>query len=518
MKLRACVCAGVVICLVLALTVTGQAQSSQSGARPPEVGEIQKALRIQDPASRVKELERIKAAYPSTQYMGRLNSAIQFAKIEMAGSVDEVLKLQEPMLNSVRGFDRISLLYSFSWQLLKHTNAAKFDKAKLLEAVLGYCEMGLKTARDPDFQKSLPSEQLPVLNKNWPNFYLVEANAYLVGGNAPKASAAMVDYLKNGGARSGDYAYTQAELDSALGRQKEALAEYLTALGANYGDSLDKAKALYQKMYGSLAGFEARVEALERELPFNPGKAGVPAKWAGKTVLTELFTGSECPPCLGVDLAFDGLLEAYDPKYLVVLEYHLPIPNPDPMMCPGSRKRRTDYGVSGTPTPYFDGVKNDSGGGNRAVAEEKFKEFSSAISSRLAEAPKVRLTVRGVLQGELVNVQFTADKPVTGADIHLVLVQKEIKYRGANGIMFHKMVVRDLATLTEEAVKAGTFAFSIPAVEAATAQFVADFEKQNSFAFPVKLYTIDKTKLAVAIFAQDRTTQAVLNAAVADVK
>jgi thiol-disulfide isomerase/thioredoxin len=43
-------------------------------------------------------------------------------------------------------------------------------------------------------------------------------------------------------------------------------------------------------------------------------------------VLAELFTGSECPPCVGADLAFDGLVEAVPAKYLAVLVYHLPIP------------------------------------------------------------------------------------------------------------------------------------------------------------------------------------------------
>ncbi len=518
MNLRMCVCAAVIFSLFLTLTIPALAQQSQTAGRPPEVAEIQKALRIQDPAARLKELERIKAAYPTSQYLGRLNSAIQFVKIEMAVSADEVVKLQEPVLNSVQGFDRISLLYSFSWQLLKHPNAARFDKGKLLQAVLDYCEQGIKTARDPEFQKSLAAEQLPVLNRNWPNFYLVEAIAYLGNADAAKAAPALADYLKNGGAKSGDYAYTQAELDAALGRQKEALAGYLVAVGANYGDSLDKAKALYQKMYGNLNGFDAKVEAQQRELPFKAAKVLPPAKWAGKAVLAELFTGSECPPCLGVDLAFDGLLEAYDPRVLVILEYHLPIPNPDPMMCPSTRKRRADYGVSATPTPYFDGTKNESGGGNRAMAEEKFKEFSAAVAAHVADVPQVKLTVRASLQGDLVNVQFTSDKSVTGADFNLVLVQKEVKYRGSNGILFHKMVVRDFATLTEEALKAGKFAMSVPAVEAATAQFLTDFEKQNSFTFPVKMYAIDKTKLAVAFFVQDRTSKAVLNAAVADVK
>ena len=40
--------------------------------------------------------------------------------------------------------------------------------------------------------------------------------------------------------------------------------------------------------------------------------------WKGKTVLLESFTGSECPPCLGIALALDGLLESYGDTYLAI--------------------------------------------------------------------------------------------------------------------------------------------------------------------------------------------------------
>ena len=50
-----------------------------------------------------------------------------------------------------------------------------------------------------------------------------------------------------------------------------------------------------------------------------------------RVVVVELFTGAECPPCVSADVAFDALLETYKPNEVVLLEYHLHIPGPDPL-------------------------------------------------------------------------------------------------------------------------------------------------------------------------------------------
>jgi thiol-disulfide isomerase/thioredoxin len=436
----------------------------------------------------------------------------------MAPSVEEAVKLQKPLIEAAQGVDRIYLYYNFCWELMKHPNVARFDKQKVVQAVLDYSTQGLKLARDPEFQKQVPEAQVRFLNMNWPNFYLTEAAAYLEAGDTPKVATALAEFRKASNVRGDIYAYIQAGLDDAMGRGKEALEGYLTAAADNYGDALTKAKAVYQKLFGTLDGFEAKLEAKQRQLPFVPQPFKAPAKWTGRTVLAELFTGSECPPCLATDLAFDGLIEAFGAKYLAVLEYHVPIPRPDPLMSPASRKRLHEYGLNSTPTPLFDGVKNESGGGNKSMAGEKFTEYSGIVAADLAEPPGVRLTVKASLQGDLVAVSFSADKTVADAHYDLVLVQKEETYRGANGVIFHKMVVKDLAVMTDEALKAGKFVFSLAAVESATAQMLADFEKQNSYTFPVKKYAIDRTRLEVVFFVQDKASNKVLNAAVAEVK
>jgi len=513
-------CAILILALVVVVppALPAAPPPQQAGKPPAEVVEMRKAMRIQDPATRLKELERIKAAYPQSEYQPTLNSAIQTTRIQMATSVDELVKLQQPLLQAAKGVDRIYLYYNFCWEILKHRNAARFERRKMAQAVLDYSREGMQLARDPDFQKSLPEGQARFLNMNWPNFYLTEAAAYLELKDAPKAATALELFRKASPSRGDVYAYIQAGLDEALGRRKEALDGYLSAAADGYGDSLAKAKELYQKMHGSLDGFEAGLEAKQRQLPFVPQPYEPPAKWPGRTVLAELFTGSECPPCLATDLAFDGLLAAYGPEYLAVLEYHVPIPRPDPLMTPASLARLEAYGVSSTPTPLFDGVKEESGGGNKAMAGEKFKAYSEIVAADLLQPPGARLSVEAsLLGGDRVEIAFSAGREAAGADYDLVLVQTEDTYRGSNGVIFHKMVVKDLVTLTAADLKAGKYAIDLARLEASIAAGLAELEKQRSFAFQVKKYAIDRSRLRVVLFAQDRASKKVLNAAVADV-
>jgi hypothetical protein len=255
-------------------------------------------------------------------------------------------------------------------------------------------------------------------------------------------------------------------------------------------------------------------------LPFHPEAFNPPADWKGKVVLAELFTGSECPPCVGADLGFDGLIESIPAKYLAVLEYHLPIPRPDPMMNPATKRRQDFYGVNSTPTVVIDGDKKMVGGGSRGMAEGKFKEYKTEISARLAETPGAALKLKAVRSGDIVKVECDIDKTVPGADALVVLVQGEEKYKGSNGLQFHKWVVRDIAAVDFSASK--FVSFDLAASERAADAYLTDFEKTSirfkDFKFPERHAKIDRAKLRVVLFLQDKETKKVLNAVVAEAK
>ncbi|HUU52483.1 MAG TPA: hypothetical protein VMW92_05610 [Candidatus Heimdallarchaeota archaeon] len=492
--------------------------SQERQAASPEYRLLMKARRIEDPNARLTELERIKSEYPESKYSGNIENAIINAKIELSTSLEEIIELQSMQFQKIRGINRLLLFYNAGLGILQHEKISEFDKKKVTQVILFYAEEAEKLAENPEFLQRLTERQKPLINRGQSMRYLMISQAYLNEGSPQKAKETLALYVKSGGEKDKVFWYAQGVTFELSGENQEAFDSFFSAATENFGDSVDRAKKLYQKLHGSLEGFEDRLEAKQRELPFHPTEFKPTQDWSGKTVLAELFTGSECPPCVASDLGFDGLIEAYSPEQLVILEYHLPIPRPDPIMNGATRARAIYYSVNSTPTTYIDGEKKLSGGGSRTKAEAKFDEYSTEINSCMYEIPKVKLQVSAKRDGDDVLVSLSFDREISSADYNLVLVQEEVKYAGGNGILFHKKVVRDLKIVSPEEVKNKGFAFNILDTERAGAQRLADYEKEIDFSFEEKHFKIDRIRLQVVFFVQDRSSHKVYNAAVCDVE
>src|SRR6266851_4866813 len=124
---------------------------------------------------------------------------------------------------------------------------------------------------------------------------------------------------------------------------------------------------------------EARIKKIATDIK--------PAAFAGRkdksdrVVLVELFTGAECPPCVAADKAFDALAETYKPSEVVLLEYHLHIPRPDPLTSPDGLERAKYYGgaIGGTPTFIFNGQPGPGVGGDAYDAMDGYEDCLSAL-------------------------------------------------------------------------------------------------------------------------------------------
>lgn len=501
-----------VLCMVLILPVISQAQQKQP---PPEFNEYMKALQIKDLNARIKELERLISAYPNSQGKAAFENAIIDAKIGLCTDIDSILKLQCPRIESTKGFGLIFQYYYSSLDIIEHRNLTKFDKKKVTQAVTQYAQIGLKLAADPKFVNSVPEQQRSYIKRYGPLLYIAVAKAYLNESSPKKALKALGNFQKKGGMKDKDFYYVFASTQEQMDKNEEAFANFFNAAVENYKDSVNKAKTLYMKLNGSLEGFNEKLEAKQRELPYHPERFQASQDWKGKAVLAELFTGSECPPCAGSDLGFDGLIDAVDPKYVAVLEYHLPIPRPDPIMNHATKKRQDYYGVRSAPTTFFDGEMKHAGGGSRSMSEMKYKQYLDEIKSRIPSAPVVKIGVNAVLEGDIIKVKYTANKLLDGADYNIALVQKEEVYHGGNGIVYHKMVVREI--VTAKAAKTGHIDINPAETEKAAEQYLVDFEKAHNFQFKEKHFKIDRTKLQVVFFIQDKNTKEVYNATVSDV-
>ncbi|MBE3126499.1 MAG: hypothetical protein IMZ57_12715 [Acidobacteria bacterium] len=510
-----------ILIIVLGALASSQALAQGRQAPPPEYKELVAAYEIKDAAARIREFERIKAAYPNSQFAVAIEGSIVEAKIELAETLESVLSLQSDFMAKARGPARLQNPIMAADQILGHPKLGAFDKAAVLTVILKYREEALKAAEDPAVYEGIPQDQRGFFKSQVTNaFELLGAKAYLNAGDAAKATGALDSYKKAGGPTGGNYQYVLAAVLERTGKVEGAYDAYLTAAVENYEDAADRAKALYVKIHGQADGFEAALEAKFKALPFRPEPFKAPADWKGKAVLAELFTGSECPPCVGADLAFDGLVEAVPAKYLAVLVYHLPIPRPDPMMNPATKNRQDVYGVNSTPTVVIDGTNKTLGGGNRGAAEGKFAQYRAAIEPLLSAPPAVSPKVRASLAGDTVKVSYDFDKTVPGAEYHLVLVQDEQEHKGSNGIVYHKMVVRDLLTVDPAATKAATF--DLAASEKDADAYLTEFEKTYTrvpdFKWEVRRNAIPRQGLKVVFFVQERESRKVLNAVVADVK
>jgi len=505
-----------VLIFALGLHIAGKSYAQNRQEAPPEYKEVMAALKIEDLNAQIKELERIKAAYPTSAFKAQIDNLIVSAKIGLCTAIDSVVELQKPLIEKTQGFRRLGSYYTASMQILTHKNLKQFDKKRVTEIIRGYTAAGIKTAADPEVLKSIPAEQRKYVKVYAADMYLVEARAYLNEDNAGKSLETLDKFKKEGGEPDSIFYYTAGSAYAKLGKIKEAYEAYFEAAADNFEDSIAKAKELYQKLFGKTEGFDAKLEAKWRELPYRPEPFKPTAEWKGKTVLAEIFTGSECPPCVGADLGFDGLIESYGPKYAAVLEYHLPIPRPDPMMNPATKKRQDYYGINSTPTAVFDGDKK-VGGGSRGMAQDKFKEYCGEINAKIYDTPQVALKASAARKGDVVKIDYSFDKIIPNVEYHLALVQKEEKCRGGNGIVFHKMVVREFLTI-DPAAKPAQATMNLAESEKLAAAHLADYEKEKNFQFGEKHFLIDRTNLGVVFFAQDKASKKVFNAVVADVK
>jgi hypothetical protein len=145
----------------------------------------------------------------------------------------------------------------------------------------------------------------------------------------------------------------------------------------------------------------------------------------------------------------------------------------------------------------------------------------------LAEA---RLSVNASASGNSVNVTAAVDGVISDSKdlkVHVLLLEKELKYSGENGIRFHPMVVRAMGGKDDDGFDlapgaAASFeqAWDLDKVSAGLKAHLDDYEAKghrgNSFKFSEKKYQIDRGNLGVVVFVQDAKTKHILQAAFVD--
>lgn len=260
---------------------------------------------------------------------------------------------------------------------------------------------------------------------------------------------------------------------------------------------------------------------------FTPGE-----EWEGRTVLAELFTGSECPPCVASDLAYDAILAYYPDDVVAVLEYHLHIPGPDPMTNEDAEARQAYYegAIRGTPTSVINGMDISVGGGPDVAAKSRFGLYQWSISEAMHGAPPLAIDLSGGLDGQTVSMEASVawtGQPLEGDwRLRVGLAEKEVRYTGANGVSEHKMVVRKLLggpdgwAVQEVGTTTASAEIDIAERERQLMDYLTAFEEQHpdrfrgAGGFSAKKHEIDEDELVLVAFVQNDTTLEVIEAAV----
>jgi hypothetical protein len=255
--------------------------------------------------------------------------------------------------------------------------------------------------------------------------------------------------------------------------------------------------------------------------PF-PGRRGK----SDSVVLVELFTGTQCPPCVAADLAFDALGKTFKPSEVVRLQYHVHVPGPDPLTTPASEARMEYYSnfVRGTPTVLYNGRPVAPGGGDLTDSWEKYDEYVENLVPLLERPARARLKATAQRKGSTVSIDVTASEVQEESDkvrLRVVLVEEQIDYTGSNKVASHHHVVR--------AFPGGVEGTKIEKGKALNKTLTVDLDKvrkdltdyldkaDGDKPFPKKDRRLDLKKLAIVAFVQNDATREVLQAVQAEV-
>jgi hypothetical protein len=205
----------------------------------------------------------------------------------------------------------------------------------------------------------------------------------------------------------------------------------------------DEAKTIADKV--ETIEVKLDTEYLKNAIPFKPvtftGRKGK----SDRVVLVELFTGAQCPPCVAADVAFDALLKTYKPEEVVLLQYHLHIPGPDPLTNNDTEARARFYTTQSTPKMFIDGQEGPPIGGYKQHAKDRYETINKSLETNLDMDSQANLKLTANRNGDDLTIQAdVSDLKKTGDDVHLrlVLVEDVVRYAGSNGQRLHHHVVR----------------------------------------------------------------------------
>jgi thiol-disulfide isomerase/thioredoxin len=521
---------------------------------PPDQKAYNDALRVTEPEKKIEALQKVRKDFPDSVYAGSVDYAVFGTLVEkMPDQKDRILKAAKSMYAEAVSKDKAASKDSVIVTTAARGSTANSIANQLLTAGIllkdaeSYAHKGLDSMRENVWiaerrealakrkQKIPPQEELA---KSFAEARAVRlATLGRVELKLGKTKEAQKLLEESYAVTTSNLAVTAAlgELAVKAGDDAKAM-DYLTAarLTGRAPDTANQAfETLYKKNHNNtLDGLEAMLDKEYAKRFPNPVHVAAyqpTANRSDRMVLAEVFTGSGCPPCAGADIAFDAAMERYARKDLAVVMYHVHIPRPDPMTTNETTARSKNYGVSGVPTFAIDGKKT-VGGGSREMAPGVFERFQKDLEADLESPSEAKVKVDASINGGTVKVSASVDGVKSESKdikVQILLVEKEIRHLGENGVRFHPMVVRAISGEKGEGYAlrpdgSGTFeaSFDTDAIGKEIRKQLDEYEAKGhrgeKFTFSAKKDQINRADLAVVVFVQDDKTKHVLQSAYVD--
>lgn len=285
---------------------------------------------------------------------------------------------------------------------------------------------------------------------------------------------------------------------------------------------------LWQKAKGSSDGLEAHLRHvydtdLANLIASASKRAAAPVAAPTRPVLLELFTGTECGPCVAADLATWGLQQAYPGNVVIVLQVHQHVPLPDPLANLDGEERYSYYEAHGTPWAMVDGMplQGERGlipagiGGVLQQVESNYLQLRSVIDQRLAMPAGAQVSAAAALRDGALTVSAAATGFATDVApvlrLRVALVENRVEYTGTNGIRDHHHVLRAmLGGARGAAVRKGDLKYetSIPLAELRKQleSYLTEFEAGRRIKFAARPLELQSLEI-VAWVQNDRTNE-----------
>jgi hypothetical protein len=322
-------------------------------------------------------------------------------------------------------------------------------------------------------------------------------------------------------------AFVQAKKAEALLTEKSTTEERVRVLKAllpvlkNNGKA-DEAKGVATQLVKLETVLDK--EYLAKVPPFKPEMFAGRKEKGDRKVVMELFTGAQCPPCVAADVAFDGLEKSYKPSELILLQYHLHIPGPDPMTNADTEARAKYYSISSTPSTRFNGKSPlQPGGGGMEQSEDLYGRYRKVINPILDETADTKLVVKAAKVGDKIDIKADVSgvkDPGEKKRLRFVLVEETIHYVGGNKLRFHHHVVRDLpggvkGLALNEANSQHSVTVNLDDLKKKLVKYLDNFAETRPFPYTER--PLDFKHLKVVALVQDDETKEILQVTQVDV-